>query len=153
MFKLFSRATLAAAAMATVLSASLLTPLAAHAEPVRIQCKWDGNDYSCTRMCTQKLPDGSTVYYPDGTTITISTADGKETTFKCNNGNWTQTARVVPTDVLGTINLVGSIAGMKGTLDETICKPDSDCVLRTYTIGRLKLTDGGCSPDQITCIP
>lgn len=95
-FRLFPRAALTAAAITTALSATLLTPLAAHAEPVRIQCKWDGADYSCARMCTQKLPDGATVYYPDGTEITITTADGKTTTFKCKDGNWTQTSRFVP---------------------------------------------------------
>ena len=159
----FARLAVVAASISTALGVALFAPLAAHAEPVRIQCKWNdaANDYTCAQMCTQKLPDGSTVYYPDGTEITITTADGKTTSFKCSNGTWTQTARFIPTDILGTINLVGSIAGLKGDITETVngcaygaieCTPDS-VFTSSYTIGHVRSLDPGCNPQQVTCFP
>jgi hypothetical protein len=49
----------------------------------------------CKTVCRQKLADGWTVDYDEGTTITVSSPDGKtKNSFTCRNGNWVKTRNV-----------------------------------------------------------
>ncbi|MGE5595718.1 MAG: hypothetical protein ACM3S1_06730 [Hyphomicrobiales bacterium] len=106
--RMLPRVALGAATLSILLGAFLLMPLAANAAPVRITCKWSGNDYKCAQSCTQTLSDGATVYYEDGTEITIVTADGKTTKFKCKDGTWVQTA-LVSNWTIGTLAPITSV--------------------------------------------
>lgn len=96
------------ALVALVLGGLTITATAAQAKSV--ECNEAGQ---CTVRCTQTLPDGAYVEYEEGTTITITTADGQVYKYKCQNGNWVkQAALVVGVQLLGTIGPV-SVGGVK----------------------------------------
>src|SRR5690349_21013216 len=120
-----ARRSIAAIAMVAVIAGTLLAPLAADAAPRKIKCNADG---SCHESCTQQLPNGDTVYYDHGTTITLRDGKtGEEIDFKCVDGQWVkQTTLQLPQflkglQILGNIG-VGSLAGLKGDVTKT-CSP------------------------------
>ena len=108
-----SRLVLIGVSAAAVVGGALLIPLTATAAPVKYDCDEGGN---CHQACTQDLPNGDTVYYEHGTTITVRDGkSGKEYTFKCNDGNWESTRTVVPGSRLDKGNIgMNTVDGVSG---------------------------------------
>lgn len=96
--------------------------------------------------CTQTLPDGAYVEYDEGTTITITTADGHVYKYKCQNGNWVKqsAALTIPT-ILGTIGPV-SVGGIK-LADTQSVSFDTEGILLFRRPDRTT-----CNPQQVTCL-
>ena len=128
-----------------VLCALFLASLGAGAgvvEAKSVKCDLAGN---CKTYCTQTVANGSYIEYEEGTVITVTTTDGKETKNKCQNGEWVQQARTSPgAGIIGTIspNYIGPIQIKTVEVDEGW--DDGKLIIRRPQVLP-------CGPNQVSC--
>jgi hypothetical protein len=95
-FRRRTSALVAATAIAAGAALSLGAPGAAQASAKLIVCGPAGKQYVCNTYCRETLANGNNVDYPEGTTVTFTTPDGRSQKVTCRNGEWVPAAAGTP---------------------------------------------------------